>query len=118
MVIQEEEKQEEEDGFDSDTGMRVDIDTPDEEEDSDANEELNSSDEEAKKNKKKVVVEVEKGAPRKVIEGMAQKKQADEEKKLREMMIPKKHKQLYNKIMFSKKKQRQEVSRPTKIKNT
>lgn len=40
---------------------------------------------------------------------MALKKQTDEEKKLTEMMIPKKHKRLYNKIMYSQKKQRQEV---------
>ncbi len=33
----------------------------------------------------------------------------DEEKKLNEMMIPKKNKRLYNKIMYSQKKQKQEV---------
>lgn len=40
---------------------------------------------------------------------MALKKQTDEDKKLSEMMIPKKHKRLYNKIMYSQKKTRQEV---------
>ena len=40
---------------------------------------------------------------------MALKKQMDEEKKLSEMMIPKKQKRLYDKIMYSKKKQRREV---------
>ena len=40
---------------------------------------------------------------------MALKKQIDEDKKLSEMMIPKKHKRLYNKIMYSQKKTRQEV---------
>jgi hypothetical protein len=37
------------------------------------------------------------------------KKQTDEEKKLSELMIPKKNKRLYNKIMYSKKKEKQEV---------
>lgn len=37
-------------------------------------------------------------------------KQKSEEKRLAEMMIPKKNKRLYNKIMFSKKKKAQEVS--------
>lgn len=40
---------------------------------------------------------------------MALKKKTDEEKKLSEMMIPKKHKRLYDKIMYSQKKNRQEV---------
>ena len=40
---------------------------------------------------------------------MALKKQIDEDKKLSEMMIPKKHKRLYSKIMYSQKKQRQEA---------
>jgi pescadillo protein len=39
------------------------------------------------------------------------KKKQDEEKKLSEMMIPKKSKRLYDKIMHSKKKQRQEVEK-------
>lgn len=42
---------------------------------------------------------------------MSLKKQADEEKKLSEMMITKKNKRLYNKIMYSKKKQKQEVEK-------
>ncbi len=37
------------------------------------------------------------------------KKEADEEKRLTEMMIPKKHKRLYSKIMYSQKKKKQEV---------
>jgi len=41
---------------------------------------------------------------------MTLKKQMDEEKKLNEMMIPKKNKRLYNKIMYSQKKQKQEVN--------
>ena len=40
---------------------------------------------------------------------MTLKKQTDEEKKLNEMMIPKKNKRLYNKIMYSQKKLKQEV---------
>ena len=39
---------------------------------------------------------------------LAQRQKA-EEKRLAEMMIPKKNKRLYNKIMFSKKKKAQEV---------
>jgi hypothetical protein len=38
------------------------------------------------------------------------KKEADEEKRLTEMMIPKKHKRLYGKIMYSQKKKQQEVT--------
>ena len=38
------------------------------------------------------------------------KRKADEEKRLREMTIPKKQKRLYDKIKFSQKKKRQEVS--------
>ena len=38
----------------------------------------------------------------------AQREKA-EEKRLAEMMIPKKHKRLYNKIMYSRKKKAQEV---------
>ncbi len=36
-------------------------------------------------------------------------KEKDEDRKRAEMMIPKKNKHLYSKIMFSKKKERQEV---------
>ncbi|XP_013408166.1 pescadillo homolog [Lingula anatina] len=39
------------------------------------------------------------------------KKQTDEERKLSEMMIPKKKRRLYNKIMYSKKKKAQEVNK-------
>ena len=39
------------------------------------------------------------------------KKQKDEEKKLSEMMIPKKNKRLYSKIMFKQKKERQEAEK-------
>ena len=38
------------------------------------------------------------------------KRKADEEKRLREMTIPKKQKRLYDKIKYSQKKKRQEVS--------
>ncbi len=37
------------------------------------------------------------------------KKQQDEERKRAEMMLPKKNKHLYGKIMFAKKRERQEV---------
>lgn len=39
------------------------------------------------------------------------KRKADEEKRLREMTIPKKQKRLYDKIKYTQKKKRQEVSR-------
>ena len=38
------------------------------------------------------------------------KRKTDEENRLREMTIPKKQKRLYDKIKFSQKKKRQEVS--------
>jgi len=38
------------------------------------------------------------------------KRKTDEEKRLREMTIPKKQKRLYDKIKFSQKKKRQEVN--------
>jgi hypothetical protein len=38
------------------------------------------------------------------------KRKTDEERRLREMTIPKKQKRLYDKIKFSQKKKRQEVS--------
>ena len=37
-------------------------------------------------------------------------RKADEEKRLREMTIPKKNKRLYDQIKFTQKKKRQEVS--------
>jgi pescadillo protein len=39
------------------------------------------------------------------------KKQTDEEKKLSELMMPKKNKRLYNKILYSKKKEKQEADK-------
>jgi len=39
------------------------------------------------------------------------KRKTDEEKRLREMTIPKKQKRLYDKIKFSQKKKRQEVEK-------
>ena len=47
---------------------------------------------------------------------LAQRQKA-EEKRLAEMMIPKKNKRLYNKIMFSKKKKAQEVCHSFNVKN-
>jgi hypothetical protein len=38
------------------------------------------------------------------------KRKTDEERRLREMTIPKKQKRLYDKIKYSQKKKRQEVS--------
>ena len=38
------------------------------------------------------------------------KRKANEEKRLREMTIPKKQKRLYDKIQFTQKKKRQEVN--------
>jgi len=39
------------------------------------------------------------------------KRKSDEEKRLREMTIPKKHKRLYDKIKYTQKKKRQEVEK-------
>ena len=44
------------------------------------------------------------------------KRKADEEKRLREMTIPKKHKRLYDQIKYTQKKKRQEVNSFLKIK--
>ena len=58
---------------------------------------------------KKPSIAVVKGKPTVVNPNMVLKKQTDEDKKLSEMRIPKKHKRLYNKNMYSQKKTRQEV---------
>lgn len=50
-----------------------------------------------------------KGKPSAINKSMVLKKATDEDRKLSEMSIPKKHKRLYNKIMYSQKKTRQEV---------
>jgi hypothetical protein len=47
---------------------------------------------------------------------MKLKKAMDEDKKLTEMMLTKKNKRLYDKIMYSKKKQNQEVITKKKLK--
>jgi len=63
-------------------------------------------------NKKKPrTIAVVKGKPQVVNPSMVAKKAADEDKKLSEMMIAKKHKRLYNKIMHSQKKTRQETNK-------
>ena len=53
---------------------------------------------------------VEKGRVEKVNVNHKIEQQEREEKRLAEMMIPKKKRRLYNKIMYSQKKTRQEVS--------
>jgi len=90
-------------------GMRVDLDSPDEEsDDDDKDTEISESEDETKKSNEKPSIAVVKGKPTVVNPNMVLKKQTDEDKKLSEMMIPKKHKRLYNKIMYSQKKTRQE----------
>lgn len=105
-----EEEDDEENDFD---GMKVDLDTPDEEESEEEEEELDSGEEEEnlKKKTEKPMIAVVKGKAKEENVHMALKKQIDEDKKLSEMMIPKKHKRLYSKIMYSQKKQRQETEK-------
>jgi len=97
---------------DDDHGMKVDIDSPDENDDDETEEETFSEDDEKEVKKlaksKKPLIGVSRGQVE--VENLAQKlkKQMDEEKKLTEMTIPKKNKRLYNKIMHSRKKTRQE----------
>jgi len=92
-------------------GMKVDIDSPDEDANDETEEEKFSDDDESskpKRNKKKPIIGVSRGQVE--VENLAAKlkKQMDEEKKLTEMTIPKKNKRLYNKIMHSRKKTKQE----------
>ncbi len=130
--IKKEEEEDEEDDF---GGMKVDLDTPDEEESEEEEEILDSEEEEDLKKKKtevriklfigtkfifriyfdfilfkKPVIAVVKGKAKEENVQMVLKKQIDEDKKLSEMMIPKKHKRLYSKIMYSQKKTRQEAN--------
>lgn len=94
--------------------MKVDLDSPDEEEEeSDSDKELESDDkeEEAKNKNDKSLIAVVRTKPKVENINMVIKKQTDEEKKLTEMMIPKKSKKLYNKIMYKKKKDKQEIEK-------
>ena len=56
-------------------------------------------------------MKVEAGQLPKVNASEIAKRKANEEKRLREMTIPKKQKRLYDKIQFTQKKKRQEVKR-------
>jgi pescadillo protein len=109
---EENEQEEDEDEEDDDHGMKVDIDSPDENEDDVTEEETFSEDDEAelkKRNKnKKPLIGVSRGQVEVENLPMKLKKQADEEKKLTEMTIPKKNRRLFNKIMHSQKKTTQE----------
>lgn len=90
-----------------DNGMKVDLDSPGEES-VDEDTEISESEDETEKTDKPKQIAVVKGKP-KIVNAKAElKKSIDEDKKLSEMMIPKKHKRLYNKIMYSQKKTRQE----------
>lgn len=93
--------------------MRVDLDSPDEDEEESENEDdviLPEEPELENKNDKSLLA-VTRSTPKVENINMLIKKQTDEDKKLSELMIPKKNKRLYNKIMYSKKKQRQEVDK-------
>ena len=52
---------------------------------------------------------MERGKIEKIDVDFKLKKQAEEERRLSEMMIPKKKRRLYQKIMYSKKRERTEV---------
>merc|ERR1739842_281543 len=68
-----------------------------------------ASDEESVKKSKVATMSVSVGNVEKVDQRKQLSKQAAEDKRLGEMMIPKKHRRLYKKIMHSKKKTGQEV---------
>lgn len=93
--------------------MKVDLDSPDEKEESDPESDNGEDQEEEDKpdKTKKPIIAVVKAQPKKENKNLIMKRQADEEKKLTEMMIPKKNKRLYDKIMKSKKKKNQEVEK-------
>jgi len=106
-------KKDEEDENDlEDNGMRVDLDSPGEES-VDEDTEISESEDETDKMKEPKKIAVLKGKPQVINKSMLMKKAKDEDKKLSEMMIPKKHKRLYNKIMYSEKKTRQETAKLT-----
>lgn len=103
----------EEDDDEFANGMKVDIDSPDEDFNDETEEEKFSDDEgESSKTKrdksKKPIIGVARGQVEAENLAAKLKKQMDEEKKLTEMTIPKKNKRLYNKIMHSRKKTKQE----------
>lgn len=90
--------------------MKVDLDSPDEGAESESSEnEIEEDEEKTDKEKKKPQIAVAKAKPKEENTNVLLKKQAAEEKRLNELMIPKKDKRLYDKIVNSKKKQRQEV---------
>lgn len=103
-------KESEDEGDLEDNGMKVDLDSPGEES-VDEDTEISESEDETEKNNKPKTIAVVKGKPQVVNTSMILKKATDEDKKLSEMMIPKKHKRLYNKIMYSQKKTRQETEK-------
>jgi len=65
----------------------------------------------ATKEQRKRAMRVESGQVQNVNVSNIVKRKTDEEKRLREMTIPKKQKRLYDKIKFSQKKKRQEVEK-------
>lgn len=100
---------EEIDDNDAEFDMKVDLDSPDEGAESESSESEIEEDEEKTDKKKKPQITVAKAKPKEENTNVLLKKQAAEEKRLSELMIPKKDKRLYDKIVKSKKKQRQEV---------
>lgn len=124
--------EESEEGSDDDDDDEEELE--DEEDEDEEEEEENSDDEEDKPVKKRKTENEDTSQPSKkrgkedlnvsamsVEEGKLEeedidrklKKQMDEERRLGEMMIPKKHRRLYKKIMHSKKKKAQEVKKLT-----
>lgn len=92
--------------------MKVDLDSPDEEQESDEESSEPEEEEKTQPDKdKKPMIAVVKAQPKKENVNLILKRQVDEERKLSEMMIPKKNKRLYDKIMKSKKKKNQEVEK-------
>lgn len=107
------EEKEEEDDEDDEFDMKVDLESAEEESESESEEEEEEEDveeEKKRKEKKKPQIAVAKAKPKEENTSVLLKKQAAEEKRLNELMIPKKDKRLYDKIVKAKKKQRQEVN--------
>ena len=90
--------------------MKVDLESPDEEEESEEEEEEEEEEEKKTKETAKPKIAVFKAKPQVENRSMLLSKQKAEEKRLTEMMMPKKDKRLYDRIVHSKKMKKKEVN--------